>query len=148
MAGYKKTKSNYNNNNYYKKKPYSKNKYQKKISNQQRDFAKFTINVPTKIAVFNKTVQIPTSITTGETVTKTVGCFALNIYDLLRKSAFFQNYAGMFDEFKINNVTVKLTPSSYLISGGQRYTAITVFTSWDRTGLETSQVFWNLAATT
>ena len=54
----------------------------------------------------------------------------------------------MFDEFKINNVSVKLTPSSYLVSGGQRYTAITVFTAWDRSGLEDSQTFLNLASAT
>lgn len=138
---------NYKKNNYYNKK--GKAYYQKKVSAQQRDLAKFTINVPTKLTVFNKTVNIPTSITDNtKFVTRTIGCYALNIYDLLRKSAFFQNYSGMFDEFKINNVSVKLTPSSYLISGGQRYTAITVFTAWDRSGLEESQTFWNLSATT
>lgn len=143
---YKKS-GNYKKNNYYNKK--GKAYYQKKVSAQQRDLAKFTINVPTKLTVFNKTVNIPTSITdNSKFATRTIGCYALNIYDLLRKSAFFQNYSGMFDEFKINNVSVKLTPSSYLISGGQRYTAITVFTAWDRSGLEESQTFWNLAATT
>lgn len=151
MASYKRkfnnNKGNYKKNNYYNKK--SKAYYQKKVSAQQRDLAKFTINVPTKITVFNKTVNIPTSITdNSKFVTRTIGCYALNIYDLLRKSTFFQNYSGMFDEFKINNVSVKLTPSSYLISGGQRYTAITVFTAWDRSGLEESQTFWNLSATT
>lgn len=144
---YNNSKGNYKKNNYYNKK--SKSYYQKKVSSQQRDLAKFTINVPTKLTVFNKTVNIPTSITdNSKYVTRTIGCYALNIYDLLRKSAFFQNYSGMFDEFKINNVSVKLTPSSYLISGGQRYTAITVFTAWDRSGLEESQTFWNLSATT
>lgn len=149
MAKIYKKKSNYSKKGNYNK-GYKKNsgRYQKMVSTQQRDLAKFTINVPTKLTVFNKTVNIPTSITDNtKFATRTIGCYALNIYDLLRKSAFFQNYSGMFDEFKINNVTVKLTPSSYLISGGQRYTAITVFTAWDRSGLEESQVFWNLSNT-
>lgn len=148
MAPKRKWNKGYNKKgNFYNKK--SKGYYQKRASAQQRDLAKFTINVPTKLTVFNKTVNIPTSITdNSKYVTRTIGCYALNIYDLLRKSAFFQNYSGMFDEFKINNVSVKLTPSSYLISGGQRYTAITVFTAWDRSGLEESQTFWNLSATT
>ena len=135
----------------YSKKSYAsrKRRYAKAAAAQQRDLAKFTINVPTKLTVFNKTVNIPTSITDNtKFATKTIGCYALNVYDLLRKSAFFQNYSGMFDEFKINNVSVKLTPSSYLVSGGQRYTAITVFTAWDRSGLEDSQTFLNLASAT
>lgn len=147
-TNYKK-KSNYSKKGNYNK-GYKKNsaRYQKMVSSQQRDLAKFTINVPTKLTVFNKTVNIPTSITDNtKFATRTIGCYALNIYDLLRKSSFFQNYSGMFDEFKINNVSVKLTPSSYLVSGGQRYTAITVFTAWDRSGLEESQVFWNLSNT-
>lgn len=44
------------------------------------------------------------------------GTCALNIYDLLRKSDFYNSYANMYDQFRITSVKVKITPvrwSSY-----------------------------------
>ena len=44
------------------------------------------------------------------------GTCALNIYDLLRKSDFYNSYANMYDQFRITSIKVKITPvrwSSY-----------------------------------
>jgi len=44
------------------------------------------------------------------------GTCALNIYDLLRKSDFYNSYANMYDQFRITSIKVKVTPvrwSSY-----------------------------------
>lgn len=38
------------------------------------------------------------------------GTCALNIYDLLRKSEFYNSYANMYDQFRITSIKVKVTP--------------------------------------
>lgn len=140
---------------YNRKRNYYKNSYKKRANgnqyaaNAQKDQAKFTVNIPTKISVFNKNVgvQIGFNADTQQPITFNVvnaGTYAINCFDLLRKSYFYEAYASMYDEFKIDKVTIKLTPSSFLISNNQRYSAITVYTAWDRTGLSESQVFTNL----
>ena len=123
--------------------------YQKRVAAQQRDLAKYTINIPTKITTFNKVVNVPYDPTdASKTNACQVGCFALNIYECLRKSELYNSYSSMFDEFKINKVTVKLTPNSYLVNSGSYYKSLTVFTAWDRTGLEWDQVYLNACAST
>ena len=142
--------------NYLKKRNYSlgtgyrKSQWQKSAAKQQRDQARYTINVPTKLTAFNRVIPIPTNPITpsNNPVNKQIGTYALNIYECLRQSSFFQNYSQMFDEFKINNVTVKLTPAAFTINTATKYTALTVFTAWDRTGLEWDQVYVNALATT
>lgn len=122
--------------------------YQKRAAAAQKDLAKYTINIPTKLTTFNKVIDVPTDPINPATdpVQKQVGCFALNIYECLRKSEFYNAYSSMFDEFKINRVSVKLTPNSYTLTSGQIYKSITVFTAWDRTGLEWDQVYLNALA--
>lgn len=142
---------NWYGSNYLKKRGYSlgsysnkKSKYQKIASSQQRDQARYTINIPTKLTAFNRVLAIPTDpVNTTQTTNKQIGTYALNIYECLRQSTFFQNYSQMFDEFKINNVEVKLTPAAFTIATNTKYTALTVFTAWDRTGLEWDQVYLN-----
>ena len=41
------------------------------------------------------------------------GTYAVNIYDLLRKSEFFDSYSKMYDQFRITSIKVKLTPVSW-----------------------------------
>ena len=104
---------------------------------QQADNATFTINIPSTISCFCQEQNIA-----GNTFQ--AGVYPMNIYDLLRKSEFYQNYANMYDEFKIDNIKVKLLPTSWYgtISGGDnnRVTNLTVYTAWDRTGLNDSQL--------
>lgn len=44
-----------------------------------------------------------------------VGTIAVNIYDLLRKSDFFSSYSGMYDQFRINSIKVKVTPTQWSV---------------------------------
>ncbi|ORX78729.1 hypothetical protein BCR32DRAFT_246962 [Anaeromyces robustus] len=129
---------------YYKKKygsSYGKRSYgQMKAAKQQADQASFVMNIPTEISC--KCVQ---GTYGGRTVE--VGTFPLNIYDLLRKSEFYQSYANMYDEFKIDNIKVKLIPTKYNVTVGDTnstgYQSFTVYTAWDRTGLNSKQLILN-----
>lgn len=107
-----------------------------KAAKQQADQSTFTINIPSTLGAFLK------SDTLGGDVTLQKGVYAMNIYDQLRKSDFFNSYASMYDEFKIDRVKVKLLPTefTYTANSGQKYSNVTVYTAWDRTGLNKDQV--------
>ena len=51
----------------------------------------------------------------------------------------------MYDEFKIDNIKVKLIPTKYNVTVGDTnssgYQSFTVYTAWDRTGLNSKQLF-------
>lgn len=51
-----------------------------------------------------------------------IGTTAVNIYDLLRKSDFFNSYAGMYDQFRINSIKVKVTPTQWSVFDQSRST--------------------------
>ena len=109
-----------------------------KAARQQADNATFTLNVPSKISTFMKTgTQLP-GLAVGDT--RTVGVYPLSIYELLRRNEFFNNYANMYDEFKIDKIKVKLLPTSFTINTNGNYRNLTVYTAWDRTGLNTNQL--------
>ena len=140
---------------YYKKKygnTYTKRSYgQLKAAKQQSDQASFVINVPTEVSCFSvKSSLSYMNNFTGEYDPEEVvnGTYALNIYDLLRKSEFYKSYANMYDEFKIDNIKVKLIPVKYNVTVGgnntQGYQSFTVYTAWDRTGLNSNQVYLNV----
>ena len=128
---------------YYRKKygsSYGKRSYgQMKAAKQQADQASFVMNIPTTLSCKCVQSTLPGG-KTGE-----FGTFPLNIYDLLRKSEFYQSYANMYDEFKIDNIKVKLIPSRYNVTVGTTnnagYQSLTVYTAWDRTGLNNKQLY-------
>ncbi|ORX76278.1 hypothetical protein BCR32DRAFT_284343 [Anaeromyces robustus] len=62
-----------------------------KAARQQRDKAELNISVPTKIDTFNARISLSNG-SDPDTVLDT-GVYALNIWDLLRKSEFYQSYA-------------------------------------------------------
>lgn len=108
-----------------------------KAAKQQADQSTFTINIPSTLGAFLH------NDTLGGAITFQKGVYAMNIYDQLRKSDFFNSYASMYDEFKIDRVKVKLLPTDFTYTaetGGGRYANITVYTAWDRTGLNKDQV--------
>ena len=135
--------------NYYKKRygsSYSKRGYgQMKAAKQQADQASFVMNIPTQLSC--KCIQVTMVDGQGNTRKNEVGTYPLNIYDLLRKSEFYQSYANMYDEFKIDNIKVKLIPTRYNVTVGDTnnagYQSFTVYTAWDRTGLNNKQLFLN-----
>lgn len=108
-----------------------------KSAKSQSDQITCTLNIPTKITTFHKQINAGTQEKPDYINS---GTYALNIFDLLRKSTFYQSYASMYDEMKIDKINIKLTPSSFLISNTQNYHAITVYTAWDRSGLSSEQL--------
>ena len=53
---------------------------------------------------------------------KYLGVTPVNIFDLLRKSDFFNSYAGMYDQFKVNSIKVKITPVQWSVFDQSRST--------------------------
>ena len=59
------------------------------------------------------------------------GTAFINMYDVLRRSQFFSNYAPMYDQFKINRVRVKLNAITVPYNN-----CPTVFTAWSTANQE------------
>lgn len=74
-----------------------------------------------------------------------LGVYAVNVWDLLRKSEFYQSYSNMFDQVKIDSVKVKITPVQWSFNqsnnNAQVNQALTIVTAWDRTGLSKKQTW-------
>lgn len=51
-----------------------------------------------------------------------IGTVAVNVYDLLRKSDFFGSYSGMYDQFRVNSIKVKITPTEWSVFDQSRST--------------------------
>jgi hypothetical protein len=110
-----------------------------KAAKQQTDQASFAVNIPTQITARAFKVS---ETANGESQVR--GTYPLNIYDLLRKSEFYQSYANMYDEFKIDNIKVKLIPVKFNVALGgnnNNYQTFTAYTAWDRTGLNSKQLY-------
>lgn len=131
--------------NYYKSSR-SRSYGNMRAAKQQADQSTFTINIPSTCSCFLKT-NSSDPITGNEDPTTMTGIYAMNIFDQLRKSSFYQSYANMYDEFKIDRIKVKLLPTefTYIATTGtndtpQNYRNVTVYTAWDRTGLNADQI--------
>lgn len=133
----------YGRNRYYKRSSAkSKSWGNMKAAKQQADQSTFTVNIPSEISCFARKVNSYTG--DGNKLNgKSLGVYAMNIFDQLRKSEFFNNYASMYDEFKIDRIKVKLLPTQWtfnLNNGNYNYKNLTVYTAWDRSGLSNEQV--------
>ena len=116
---------------------------------QQRDQSSVNLSIPTTVQV--KTVDINVTDPFRPDGQQNVailngGVTAINIWDLLRKSTFYQSYANMYDQVKLDRIRIKLTPSSFALSGSNTaYNNYTVVTAWDRSGLSDEQLVINAA---
>lgn len=117
-----------------------------RAARQQRDKSEVSLSIPTRLECFNASLTIPNPADQEHPVIVNGGVTALNIWDLLRKSEFYQSYANMYDQVKIEKVTVRLTPYQFPVFAGQLgqinnyYNGYTVVTAWDRTGLSEEQI--------
>ena len=83
-----------------------------RAANNQTDSSDININLFKTVSVGASKVIVP-NIEGGNiqsVVEYSEGCCALNIFDILRKSDFYKSYANMYDQFRINRVTVKINP--------------------------------------
>lgn len=108
---------------------------------QQKDSTQVNLNIQHKCSTSFRGVLIPGE---GGAVRHQfkAGVYAVNVWDLLRKSEFYQSYANMYDQVKIDRIKIKLTPIQWTFNnnGANTFQAITVITAWDRTGLSENQV--------
>lgn len=117
-----------------------------RAARQQRDKSEVSLSIPTRLECFNASLTIPNPADADNPVIVNGGVTALNIWDLLRKSEFYQSYANMYDQVRIEKVTVRLTPYQFPVFAGQLgqvnnyYNGYTVVTAWDRTGLSEEQI--------
>lgn len=122
MAGYRRYRrfSRYGRR-YTGSRKWRRTRGQYRAANQQKDSGTFIINATT---VANVSSNASTMI---------------NVYDILRKSEFFTNYANMYDQFKINRIRIKLT------QGNATTDAFTLVSAWDRNGIDLSQLSYTPA---
>lgn len=66
----------------------------------------------------------------------------LNVFDALLHSEFFNNYAPMYDQIKLDKVKAKFTALTWPTGGGGNYN-FTVYTAFDRNGLDEGQISVN-----
>lgn len=129
-----------------------------RAANQQKDTSQVNLSIQHKCSTeyYHNSLEILDNEGAGTGVYENFqsGVYALNIWDLLRKSEFYQSYATMYDQVRIDAIKLKLTPIAWNIQApenqgldgridysiGTQYKAITVVTAWDRTGLSQEQV--------
>lgn len=98
-----------------------------KAANQQADVADVNISLMnTCICGVQPITHIPPSAENADLVLANqnivnIGTTAINIFDILRRSDFFNCYAPMYDQFRINKIQVKLTPIEWNVHD-QKYT--------------------------
>lgn len=78
-----------------------------RAASQQNDISNVVINVMKKV----KTGVAGFKIGGGDF--KEVGTAAINIFELLQKSQFYESYSNMYDQFRINRIQVKVTPVTW-----------------------------------
>ena len=81
-----------------------------RAANQQNDISNVTINMMKKIKTG---VTGRNFVIDGNTYFKEIGTCAINIFEILKKSDFYQSYSNMYDQFRINRIQVKVTPITW-----------------------------------
>ena len=137
-----------------------------RAASQQNDISNVVINVMKKVKTGVVGLKIDGTL-------KEIGTAAINIFELLQKSEFYQSYSNMYDQFRINRIQVKATPVTWKtydqynlpngagvgapvyeadtsapsedwLAGNSKYIvpqALTIITAWDRTGLDSTQLY-------
>ena len=99
---------------------------------------------------------IPTKLTdvdenTEETdiVVKNTGCGFINVWDVVRKSEYFKQLSGLYDQIKINSIKVDVVAIDWPTGSNDTNTvdngfiypkSLSVVTAWDRSGLGIDQI--------
>lgn len=128
-----------------------------KAANQQRDSFNVVLRSKMNVEAGQFIQDIPIMLLNEEEgynedtpiVVKNTGCAFINIYDVIRKSDYFKNISGLYDQLKINSIKVDITAIDWpnaqnetnANDDGYVYPkALTVVTAWDRSGLSESQI--------
>lgn len=110
--------------------------------------------VPTEDITFEDAINPRESIMSHKIEIVNSGCTCISIFDILRQSEYFDNFASLYDQIKINAIKVDILaidwPQSVNNTGnvndGFVYPkSLTVVTAWDRSGLGPNQVQFNMS---
>lgn len=82
-------------------------------------------------------------------VVKNTGCAFINVFDVIRKSEYYQNISSLYDQIKINAIKVDVTAIDWPNSSNESEAnedgyvfpkSLSVVTAWDRSGLGADQI--------
>lgn len=79
----------------------------------------------------------------GYTEVNNVGSAVINFYEVLNGNKNFNNMKSMYDEFRINKITARITVANATgvdLHNLQELQLINIVTAWDRTGISSNQV--------
>ena len=89
-----------------------------RAANAQADSTDVVINLMTKVKTGVTGINHEVTINGADVVKEfQLGTSAINIFELLKKSDFFNSYAPMYDQFRITSIKVKITPVSWKLYG-------------------------------
>lgn len=132
-----------------------------RAADQQRDSTQVTLNKSINVScgqtfTYIQSPEYEEDIIDPEEFVgwKDTGCAAINIYDVLRRSEFYDSYSSMYDQVRIDSITAKITALSWVngvnsgvdnaVSEYLTPRSLTVVTAWDRSGLDGSQMYSTL----
>ena len=117
-----------------------------RAANQQRDISQVVLKTTITRAGGQTLTLINNNNPLDSDNWKDTGTIALNIYDVLLRCEFYENYSNMYDQVRIDGVKVNVTPTSWTTSRDESpvpgYTipkSLTLVTAWDRSGLDEEQ---------
>lgn len=127
----------------------SRAKRQYRAADQQRDITQVVINSEVEVTCGNTMVDI---VGEGrEEDFKNTGCAAINVFDVLRRGEFFEQFASLYDQVRIDCIRAKIQATSWTQNsnnnnqgdvGFAEYDtprSYTICTAWDRSGLGDDQ---------
>lgn len=137
----------------YKRSSYSnlnsRAKRQFRAADQQRDTTQVVINSDVEVTCGNTMVDTVGNGDAGDF--RNTGCAAINVFDVLRKGEFFNQFATLYDQVRIDCIRAKIQATSWTQNtnnnnqgdvGFAEYDtprSYTICTAWDRSGLGSDQ---------
>lgn len=122
-----------------------------RAADQQRDTTQVTLKIPLIRGAGQTYTLINELDPQNKESWKDTGVMAFNIYDVLLRSEYYQNYSKMYDQLRIDSIKVDVTPCCWTTSKEETaypgYTipkSLTVITAWDRSGLDQNQFIQSL----
>lgn len=121
---------------------------QQRAADQQRDSTTVVVNTNLSFDCGQTMNEIYSQ--RGDEGWYDTGCMAINIYDVLKGSDYFQSFSPLYDQVKIDNVRAKIIATNWATSreanDEQKINEIikarsyVIVTAWDRSGISKDQI--------
>jgi len=121
---------------------------QQRAADQQRDSTSVVVNTNVSFDCGQTMNEIYKQ--RGDSGWFDTGCMAINIFDVLKSSEYFQSFSTLYDQVKIDNVRAKIIATNWATSreanDEQKINEIikarsyVIVTAWDRSGLSKDQI--------